>query len=268
LGSPDVRAVFVLTRHDLHAQQVCKALTAGKHVFVEKPLAISIDELEQIEGALLKTPEPHPLLMVGFNRRFSPAATAAKAFFAQVRQPLTVTLRMNAGPVPAEHWTQDEQSGGGRIIGEACHAIDLAVFLTGSLPVRVFAESVGRENAPAISDDQCLITLRHANGSISSIAYVSSGDKAFPKERVEIFGGGRVAVIDDFRELTTSVDGKQKTAGGWKQDKGHHAEIEAFSNVLARGGAAPIAWSELRTVTLASILAVRSLREGVPFEID
>jgi predicted dehydrogenase/threonine dehydrogenase-like Zn-dependent dehydrogenase len=261
-----VRAVFLLTRHDQHARQVVKGLRAGKHVFVEKPLALTVEELEEIESAL-EASDPKPLLMVGFNRRFSPAAVRAKEFFAAVHGPLTVSIRFNAGAIPADHWTQDEIIGGGRIIGEACHAIDLATFLTASPPVRVFAESVGGPNAPTVTDDQCFITLRHANGSVSSIAYLAGGDKAFPKERVEVLGGGRLAVIDDFREVVLSSGGKTKKVRAWQQDKGHREEVTAFARVVAEGGACPISWEELRAVSLASILAVRSIREGTPFTI-
>jgi predicted dehydrogenase len=246
---------------------VVKSLKAAKHVFVEKPLALTVDELVEIEQALLDGPDPRPLLMVGFNRRFAPASRTVKEFFVSVDQPLTVSIRVNAGAIPAEHWTQKEEIGGGRIIGEACHAIDLATFLTGSPPVRVFAESIGGPHAPPITDDQCFITVRHANGSISNIGYLAGGDKAFPKERVEVLGGGRLAVIEDFSEVITSVDGKTKRARAWSQDKGHRTEIEAFATVLMKGGPAPISWEELRGVSLASILAVRSIREGVPFEI-
>ena len=263
---PHVRAVFILTRHDQHARQVIKGLQAGKHVFVEKPLALTLDELSAIETALVANDVP-PLLMVGFNRRFSPAARQVKEFFATIEAPLTVSIRFNAGDIPVDHWTQDELVGGGRIIGEACHAIDLATFLTGSPPVRVFAESIGGPNAPAVTDDQCFITLRHANGSISNIGYLAGGDKAYPKERVEVLGAGRLAVIDDFREVVLSVGGKTKRSRAWSQDKGHYAEIDAFARALTQGGSAPIPWEELRSVTLASILAVRSIREGMPFEL-
>jgi predicted dehydrogenase len=180
---------------------------------------------------------------------------------------LTVSIRFNAGEIPADHWTQNDDVGGGRIIGEACHAIDLATFLTGSPPVRVYAESIGGPHAPAITDDQCFITLRHANGSIASIGYLAGGDKGYPKERVEVLGGGRLAVIDDFREVTTSLGGKTRRSKAWSQDKGHAQEIEAFAKALRQGGPAPMTWQEMRSVSLAAILAVRSLREGMPMEI-
>ena len=265
LGRGDVEAVFVVTRHSQHARQVAAALGAGKHVFVEKPLAVTIEQLAAIEEALGRAPDR--LLMVGFNRRFSPAARAVRAFVAGTSAPLTVTVRMNAGAIPADHWTQDPAEGG-RIVGEACHAIDLATYLTGSLPVRVYAESVGGAQAPSITDDQCFITLRHANGSISNIAYLAGGDKAFPKERVEVFGGGRVAVIEDFRKASGTAGGRARSLWFGGQDKGHRAEVEAFARAVREGGPWPISWEELRAVTLAALLAVQSLREGVPFEVQ
>ncbi len=264
---PGVQAVFIITRNDVHAAQVIKGLHAGKHVFVEKPLALTVEELEAIESVLIAAPEPRPLLLVGFNRRFSPAANEVKQFFASVKAPLTVSIRFNSGSLPAENWNQDEGIGGGRILNEACHGIDLATFLTGSPPVRVFAESIGGPDAPAVTDDQCFITLRHANGSVSSVAYLAGGDKAFPKERVEVLGGGRLAVIDDFREVVTSAGGRIKKSRGRQINKGHREEVTAFGRAIVEGGESPIPWVDLRAVSLASILAVRSIREGVPFEI-
>ena len=262
-----VDAVFVITRHDLHARQVVEAVRAGKHVFVEKPLCLTVEELADIEAQLQATGDPTGFVMVGFNRRFSPAAVAVKRFFSDCCSPLTASIRFNAGAIPADHWTQDEAIGGGRIIGEACHAIDLATYLIGSPPVRVFAESIGGPNAPATTDDQCFITLRHSNGSISNIAYLAGGDKACPKERVEVIGDGKVAVIDDFRSAVGWSGGKRKKLWRGAQDKGHTAELNAFVQAVADGDGSPIDWAELRATTLASILAVRSLREGYPIDM-
>lgn len=261
---PETSAILSLTRHDLHAAHVQKALRSGKHVFVEKPLALTTEEVDAID-ALVRGRDR--LVMVGFNRRFSPAAAEIRRFFSEVVQPLTVSIRMNAGAVAENHWTQSEEVGGGRIIGEACHAIDLASFLAGSRPVRVYAEAISGPEAPSISDDQCFITLRHANGSVSSVAYVAGGDRALPKERVEVFGGGRIGIIDDFREVTTVHHGKSRVTRIGKQDKGHREEVAAFVRAVKGGGPGPIAWDDLRAVSLASILAVRSLREGLPFDI-
>ena len=265
-GSPDVDVVFVLTRHEHHARQIRRAIENGKGVFVEKPLALTVDEVMEIENAISAV-NPAPFLMMGFNRRFSPAVLQIREFIAPVHAPLSVMIRFSSGFIPPEHWIHDETVGGGRLIGEACHAIDLATFLTGSPPVRVYAESVGGRSASEITDDQCFITLRHANGSISSIGYLSGGDRAFPKERVEIFGGGRVAVIDDFREVTTCVDGKLRRKKYLSQDKGYKAEMEVLAKTLISGTPSPISWEEIRSVSLASILAVRSIREGIAFEV-
>ncbi|HUG36978.1 MAG TPA: bi-domain-containing oxidoreductase [Candidatus Limnocylindrales bacterium] len=262
-----VGAVVIATRHDLHATQAARAIAAGKHVFVEKPLALDLAGLSEVEAALASCPGAAPILMVGFNRRFSPAAARTKEHFAGVRSPLTVSFRFNAGFIDPAHWTQDLEVGGGRIIGEACHAIDLVTYLVGSPPVRVYAESIGGPAAPAVTDDQCFITLRHADGSVSSIAYLAGGDRAFSKERVEVFGGGRVAVIEDFREVITAAGGRTKRHRALQQDKGHRSEIRRFAEAVARGTAPPIPWEDLRAVSLAAILAVRSLREGVPFEV-
>lgn len=264
---PRVHAIFSATRPYQHAEHVVASVRAGKSIFVEKPLCIDERQLAEIEHALAEAGPAAPLVMAGFNRRFSPAALRVREFFQSAKGPISVSIRFNAGPMPADDWAHDEQIGGGRIIGEACHGIDLATFLTGSPPIRVFAESVGGADAPDITDDQCFITLRHANGSISNIAYLAGGDKAFPKERVEVIGGSRVAVIDDFRSVTTCAAGKTSRHKWSQQDKGHRAEVAAFARALTDGKPAPISWEDLRAVSLASILAVRSLREGVPFDL-
>ncbi len=260
---PTIEAVFSLTRHDQHAKQVIAAIRAGKHIFVEKPLCLTTQELSEIEQAIADSPNP-PLVTVGFNRRFSPAARKLKEFFESVTAPLTVSIRFNAGDLPADHWTQHAVLGGGRIVGESCHAIDLATFLVGSPPIRVYAESIGDTEPHQISDDQCFITIRHSNGSISNIGYLAGGDKAFPKERIEVIGGGKVGVIDDFRSVTTCARGKIQTVK-MTSNKGHEQEVAAWAQAI-RTDIPPIPWAELSAVTLCSILAVQSLREGVAFD--
>lgn len=262
-GDKSINTIFSLTRHDQHARHVIAAIQHGKNIFVEKPLCLTLEELQQIEAALDAAGDRAPAVMVGFNRRFSPAAVKLRAFFSRIDTPLTIAIRFNAGDLPVDHWTQNDDVGGGRIIGEACHAIDLATYLAGSVPIRVFAESVAVKNPQQISDDQCFITLRHANGSVSSIGYFAGGDKSFPKERIEIFGGGQVGVIDDFKSLQTCRNGKSKTES-FAQDKGHSAEVTAFAAAIAAGAESPIPWEQIVATTVASISAVRSLREGVP----
>jgi len=262
-----ISTVFIATRHDQHARQVVKAIGAGQNVFVEKPLALTTDELNEIEAALTAE-ELSPLLMVGFNRRFSPAAVALRGFLENISVPVTVSIRFNAGFIPPEHWTQDNQAGGGRIIGEACHGIDLATYLVGAPPVRVYAETIGSRQQGEITDDQCFITMRHADGSISGIGYLAGGDKAYPKERVEVFGGGCVGIIDDFRELTLVRRGKTRHKRFWAQDKGHRAEVSAFVDAVTGKGVTPIPWEHIRDVSRAAILAVQSIREAMPFDIQ
>ena len=255
--------VFSLTRHNQHAGHVIKAIKAGKNVFVEKPLCVTVDELAEIESELAKHDQP-PRVMVGFNRRFSPSAVKLKSMF-NATSPVSVAIRFNAGAIPSDHWTQDDIEGGGRIIGEACHAIDLATYLTGSIPIRVFAESVAVDGTGEIADDQCFITMRHENGSVSSIGYISSGSKSFPKERIEVFGGGKVGVIDDYKSLSVNTGGKTDTQR-MTMDKGHQEEIIQWGKAINQGDPSPISWPEIRAVTLASILAVQSIREGQAFD--
>jgi len=265
LEDEGVDAVWILTRHDQHARQLIAALRAGKHVFVEKPLCLTLEELSEIEAARVEAPDL--LVLVGFNRRFAPASKALAEHFAEVAEPLTVSIRFSAGALPADHWTQNDAEGGGRVIGEACHGIDLATYLTGSVPVRVYAESVSGVEAPAITEDQCFLTVKHANGSVSNIAYLAGGDTAFPKERVEVLGGGKVGVIDDFRRLTLVAGGRMKRKRRGK-DKGHRAEVAAFVGALREGEAGGLpSWEEIRAVTRASIRAVESLRTGEPLEV-
>lgn len=260
----NIDIAFLLTRPSLHARQVITALNAGKNVFVEKPLALTVQEINDIEKTLLGLNTPLHL-MIGFNRRFSQACCVVREFFEGVEEPITVSFRFNAGRIPADSWVQKENLSGGRIIGEACHAIDTATFLTSSPPVRVFAESIGGQNAPKVTDDQCFITVGHDNGSISSVAYLAGGDRSMPKERIEVLGGGKMAVIDDFREVSLASNGKikkYKTVG-----KGHDAEVKVFVDAVRRGQEPPISWLDMRAVSLASICAVHSIREGIPIAL-
>jgi len=204
--------------------------------------------------------------MVGFNRRFAPATSKVREFM-KGGGPLSVGFRFSPGAIPPEHWTQDEDVGGGRIVGEACHAIDTCTALIGSPPVRVFAESVAREGGLQTTDDRVLITLRHADGSISSVSYQAGGDKGFPSERIEVFGGGKTAVIDAWDEVQLWSGGRADRIRGGK-DKGHRAEVEAFLAAVKAGGPWPVPWPHLRAVTAATLGAVASLRDGLAHDLD
>jgi predicted dehydrogenase/threonine dehydrogenase-like Zn-dependent dehydrogenase len=262
----DTVAVFIATRHDLHAELVIAALRAGKHVFVEKPLCIHAEELERIAACIEELGDHCPLLTVGFNRRFAPATKRVKEFFAGAK-PLSLSYRFSPGYIPAEHWTQDEEVGGGRIVGEACHAIDTCVAIAGSPPVKVYAESVAKSGGIETSDDRVFITLRHADGSISSVSYQTGGDSAFPAERIEVMGGGRTAVIDAWHNVELWRNGKLERLSA-KKDKGHSEEFAAFLSACRNGGPAPIPWEQLYGVAWASLMAMRSLREGQPLNIE
>jgi predicted dehydrogenase/threonine dehydrogenase-like Zn-dependent dehydrogenase len=251
-----VNTIAILTRHHLHAQQVVAGLKSKKHVFCEKPLALNRDELEQIAEVLQASDY---LLMVGFNRRFAPASKMLKTFLSPLKDPLFMHYRVNAGTIPSSHWVQDPVQGGGRIIGEACHFIDFLTFLSDSLPLSV--KTVGLPEEDHACEDNVHITITFKDGSQGAISYLSNGDRAFPKERLEVFRGGHVAVLDDFRTLKMIAQGKTRTwRSRWKQDKGHMAEWEAFSDAIQKGGDPPIPYSHLISVTMTSFIAVESLR--------
>lgn len=266
LGDERTSAVIIATRHDLHAEMVIAALRAGKQVFVEKPLCIRAEELASISACVQELGEACPLLMVGFNRRFAPATARLRSHFAGVA-PLSVHFRFAPGELPANTWPQDHDVGGGRIVGEACHAIDTCTALVGSPPIRVFAESAGKVGGVETTDDRVFISMRHANGSISSISYQAGGDRAGPTERIEVFGGGRTGVVERWDEIELWRDGRQTHAKGGK-DKGHATEVEAFLTTCRRGGAWPISWDDLHAVTWASLAAVQSLRDGLPVDAE
>ncbi len=274
INDPQVNTVAILTRHHLHAQQVLESLQAGKNVFCEKPLAIKEDELVEIEQFLLAavpnqtlSPIPraaspfgdYPLLFIGFNRRFAPLALKMKAFLADRNEPLVAYYRVNAGYIPRDHWTQDPELGGGRIIGEGCHFIDFLTFLTGEAPTSVTASAL--PDAGRYNEDNAVLTFNYPDGSIGTVAYLANGDKTFPKERVEVFCSGRIAVLDDFRSLELVYSGKRTVQRSrLRQDKGHQAEWGAFAHSITSGGPPPIPYRQIFGVTRASFAAVQALR--------
>lgn len=255
----DLDTVVVATRHDSHARYVDRALRAGKHVFVEKPLAVTADDLTLVTTALTelaKSGGPVPLLMVGFNRRFAPITRRMTELLAGQPGPKAVTLTMNAGHIPADHWTQDLEAGGGRIIGEACHFIDLARFLVGSPIVDVHAAYL-EPAGPSTPADTATITLRFADGSVATVHYFANGSKKFPKERVEVFSGGRVLVNDNFRTMRAYGWPGVRTMRLRSQDKGHAAGMAAFLDAVRQGGPSPIPAEELLEVAAVTLEAAR-----------
>jgi predicted dehydrogenase len=257
LDDPDINTVLILTRHDSHADLAVKALQAGKHVFVEKPLAVNSEQLSVISHQLLIT--DNCLLMTGFNRRFAPLAQQLRQTLVTRQEPLYMHYRVNAGYIPLNHWTHDPEQGGGRIIGEGCHFIDFLTFLVGAPPVSVSAAAL--PDGGKYHEDNVSMTFTFPDGSLGIVDYLANGDKSFPKERVEVFCGGAVAVLDDFRSLETVKDGKRKTVKLWGQDKGHFNEMQALVHAI-REGVPPIPYEQLIGVTQASFAAVDSIRRG------
>ena len=259
LEDSTVNVVAVLTRHQDHARQALACLERGKAVFCEKPLAINAEELALVQTALEKAGAP--LLMVGFNRRFAPLGLKMKAFYAGAAEPMVVNYRVNAGFLPASHWLHDPQQGGGRMIGEGCHFVDFLTYLIGEPPVSVSARAL--PDAGQYHEDNIAATFTFASGSIGTLSYLANGDKSFPKERVECFCAGRVAVLDDFRSLETALNGRrQGLKNRLGQDKGHRAAWEAFLTAVKAGGSPPIPYAHLFGVTRATFAAVESLRAG------
>lgn len=260
LNDPQVNTVAILTRHNLHAAQVIAALRARKHVFCEKPLALDRAELEEIETVLAGL-DPAPLLMVGFNRRFSPMGKRLAAFFAGRSEPLAAHYRVNAGYIPLSHWTQDSVQGGGRIIGEGCHFIDFITSLVGQPPCSVTAQ--GLPDGGRYHEDNVVMTFSFPDGSLGTVSYLANGDKAFSKERVEVFCAGRAAALDDYRSLETVRDGRRQVQRSrLRQDKGHSGEWQDFSAAIRAGGPPPIPYEQLFGVHRAAFAAVEALRSG------
>jgi predicted dehydrogenase len=257
-GNADVGTVVIATRHDSHADLVCQALAAGKHVFVEKPLAIALDELARVrqayENALAKAAAPL-VLMVGFNRRFSPHVRQVKPMLAQIGEPKCFVMTVNAGEIPGEHWTQDRELGGGRVIGEACHFIDLLRFLAGAEIRSTQVSAVGAASSVAGRDDKVTISLEFADGSIGTVHYFANGHRSFPKERLEVFCAGRILQLDNFRRLRGWGWPGFSSHRLWRQDKGQQECVNAFLAATAGRAPAPIPVDELFEVYRVTIEA-------------
>lgn len=262
LSKEEINTVAIVTRHDSHANLVSKTLAAGKHTFVEKPLAIDFDGLSQVQstyGELLQS-NAAPQLMVGFNRRYAPQVQKIKKLLAPVKEPISVIMTMNAGAIPSDHWTQDNRVGGGRIIGEACHFIDLMRYLSGSEIVSVQARRMGDTPGVAVVEDKATITLGFADGSFGTIFYLANGSLSFPKERIEVFAAGGVLQLDNFRKLKGFGWKGFKKMNLWKQDKGQKACAAAFLESIKTGVPA-IPSGEIFEVARVSLEVAQLLRE-------
>ena len=254
-----INTVVVATQHNQHARQVCDALDAGKHVFVEKPLALSIEEIDSVREAYDKQ-GGQCQVMVGYNRRFAPHVKRMKVLLEPISGPKVFLMTMNAGAIPPDHWTQDPKVGGGRIVGEACHYIDLMRYLSGSKIKSFNAIAIGGTDDATIKEDKASITLTFEDGSFGTIHYLANGGKAFPKERIEVFANDAVLQLDNFRKLE---------GFGWKgfkkerllrQDKGQSACTKAFVDAIKSGYPVPIPFDEIIEVAKVSIEVASLLR--------
>jgi predicted dehydrogenase len=275
LADPKIDLILILTRHGSHAQFVTEILQSGKHVYVEKPLAINPNQLQSVTEAYHATTEAlqtsgngvRPILFVGFNRRFSPFTRWIKERFHDIKNPLVVHCTVNAGVVTPDHWVHDSEQGGGRIIGEVCHFVDLIQFLTGSIPVRVYAETLATgTNKPS---DNVAITLKMANGAVGTIMYTAGGDKSYPRERVEVFGGGAVGIIENFKRASFIRGGRcQRKHNLLSLDQGYRGEFEALLGAIRTGGGPPVSMEEYLYTTMATFAIEQSLQNGEPIKVE
>lgn len=257
LDDESVSAVVIATRHDSHSEQVIAALNSRKHVFCEKPLCLTLEELTVIEAVAKQNPDLH--LMVGFNRRFAPHITQIKKHLAGVAEPKVMVMTVNAGAISADHWTQNRAVGGGRIIGEGCHFIDLLRHLSGSKIVE-FNASALTAGGSVVEEDKAVLTLKFEDGSLGVINYLANGHKSFPKERLEVFCGGRILQLDNFRKLNGFGWSQVKSERLWRQDKGQKACAQAFIEAIEKGSSTPISRDEIFEVSRVSIEIANLLR--------
>ncbi|MBM4196603.1 MAG: zinc-binding dehydrogenase [Gammaproteobacteria bacterium] len=261
LADPATNAVLIGTRHDSHAALVRAALAAGKHVFVEKPLCLSVEELDGIRADLAALGSRAPRLMVGFNRRYSSHAVRIRDFFAARRDPLVMTYRVNAGAIPREHWIQDPVLGGGRIVGEGCHFLDFMQSICAAPPVSVRGLRIAQHSS-GLTADQCTLVFGFADGSVGTLVYTAGGDNGLAKERFEAFGGGLAVTMDDFLVTECFHGGRVERLKSGKRDKGFAAEMQQFCAEVAEGGEASMPFAQIEAVTRGCIEAVRCLDSG------
>ncbi len=258
LADENVDAVMILTRHDSHADLVARAMAAGKQVFVEKPLALDREQLRRVEEA---RSEHGGTLMVGYNRRFSAAGAALATTLSELHGPFQIDYRINAGQIDRDHWYQDPVVGGGRIIGEGGHFVDLLIGVLRAVPTKVSAHALADRSERWLASDNVAATLSFDDGSVATLRYVSSGDKRYPKERIEVLGDGAVVVLEDLRRLEVHRGGKRRVQR-FKSGKGHREELAAFVDSVASGGPDPIPFAKLVAASETTFAIVESAAQG------
>jgi len=254
----DVNTVVIATRHDSHAELTQSSISAGKNVFVEKPLALTLDELDSIEDVYRNSSEPH--LMIGFNRRFSPLSIKVKELLEKNSAPKTFVMTVNAGAIPKDHWVQDNIVGGGRIIGEACHFVDLMRFFVGAKITSVYARSIAPGNYEEVAEDKAVLVLSFNDGSVGTINYFANGSSKFAKETIQVFSNGGILEIDNFRKLKSYGWPGFSGMKLWKQDKGQSNCVKAFVDSVNSRSNCPIAVEEIFEVSRATIEAANQIR--------
>ena len=261
INNTSINTVFIATQHNTHKKYVVEAMRSNKNIFVEKPLAMNVEELQEIVS---EYENYKGLLMVGFNRRFSPISIKVKQELGNTGEPLVMNFRVNAGFIPLNHWTQTE-AGGGRIIGEICHFIDLMQYFTDSFPVKVYADCIDTINSKLKNEDNIIINIKFSNGSVGTLTYIANGDKSMPKERFEISSGEKIVVINDFKNCEIYKNNnltKLKLSG-----KGHKQEVQSFLNAIKEGDPSPIDFKSICYTTLTTFKIIDSLTTGLPQEI-
>ncbi len=263
LENDDINTVFIATRHDTHADLCIKALKSGKKVFVEKPLSINETGLDEIEKIFPDLDEP--FLMVGYNRRYSNAAKIAREEFENLNEPIVISIRVNAGFIEKDHWINDPDKGGGRIVGEICHFIDLMQYFADSEPDSVFSSGITDQNLKFANQDNVSIIINFKNGSIGNLVYCSTGDKSLPKERIEIHGGQKAVVVDNFDSVT--VYKKNRSVKHKNVDKGHKKEVFAFLDLINSGEPMPQDLKSLIQTSKTTFRILDSLSTGLPQKV-
>lgn len=267
LDNEEINAVMIIVPHSLHAAMVIEALKCGKHVFVEKPLCVHETDLKGIMDAYSSVVGPAPVMMVGYNRRFSPHSLRAAGYLKNRHDPLVINYRVNAGFVPAGHWVHSEEEGGSRIVGEVCHFVDMLQFLSGSNPSRVYAERISGNNKTSLNSDNAVITLKFKDGSIGTITYCASGDRSYSREQVEIFSDGKAVIINDYKETRLHASGGRKVFRTPNQEMGYVQELQNFFAAVRGIHPCGISSEDIFYSTAAVFKIHDALSEGRPEEV-